>query len=143
MRGIGSSANRRGERLAIERGKLSETTDPVAKTKSYIVISDLLLSFAADAAREKASDDFRDLLIEYDRTIKTARETIANSKPKVNGQPQGYRDLEGALRRQVRTLQGFRTNVDSGNEEPLDQAIQLASSIREEMLNRSSRSNDN
>jgi hypothetical protein len=142
MRGIGSSANRRGERLAIERGKLSETTDPVARTKSYIVVSDLLLSFAADAAREKAPDDFRDLLIEYGRTIRTARETIVNSERKPNGQPQGYRDLEDALRGQVRTLQGFRINVNPGNEEPLDQAIQLASAIREEMMNILSRSNN-
>ena len=71
--GGGSSANQRAERLAIEKGKLSETTDPVAQTKSYIVIADILLSFAADAAHEQALGDFRNLLTEYGRTIRTAR----------------------------------------------------------------------
>ncbi len=134
MRGGGrASANQRGERLAIERGRLSELADPVARTKSYIVISDLLLSFAADAAREQAHDDFRGLLMEYGRTIRTARETIVNSERRPDREPQGYTDLEGALRRQVQTLQGFRRNVDPRDEEPLDQGIQVASSIREEM----------
>jgi hypothetical protein len=137
--GGGASANRRGERLAIERGRLSELTDPIARTKSYIVISDLLLSFAADAAREQAHDDFRDLLLEYGRTIKTARETIVNSERRPGRQPEGYTDLEGALRRQVQTLQGLRRNVNPGDEEPLDQAIQVASSIREEITNMLSR----
>ena len=54
--GGGSSANQRADRLAIETGKLSETTDPVAQTKSYIVIADILLSFAADAALPGASE---------------------------------------------------------------------------------------
>ena len=137
MRGGRASANQRGERLAIERGRLSELADPVARTKSYIVISDLLLSFAADAAREQAYD-FR-VLLEYGRTIRTARETIVNSERRLDRLPQGYTDLEGALRRQVRTLQDFRRNVDPRDEEPLDQAIQVASSIREEMTNMLSR----
>ena len=132
--GGGSSANR-GERLAIERGKLSETTDPVARTKSYIVISDLLLSFAADAAREQAHDDFRNLLNEYGRTIRTARETIVNSERRPDRRHQGYTDLEVALRRHVRTLQKLRTKLSAADQEPIDQAIQAASSIREEMSN--------
>src|SRR5437667_10000429 len=115
--GGGSSANR-GERLAIERGRLSETNDPVARTKSYIVISDLLLSFAADAAREQAHDDFRNLLNKYGRTIRTARETIVNSERRPDRRHQGYTGLEVALRRHVRTLQKLRTKLSAADQEP-------------------------
>ena len=141
MRGLGgSSANQRGERLAIERGKLSETTNPIARTKSYIVISDLLLSFASDAVREQAHDDVVNLLNEYVRTIRTARETIVNSERPPARQPQGYTELEGALRRQVKTLQDLRTKVDVADQGTVDQAIQVASSIREGLSNMVSRS---
>jgi hypothetical protein len=139
--GGGSNANRRAERLAIEKGKLTETTDPVARTKSYIVIADILLSFASDAAREQARDDFHSLLIEYGRTIKTARETLVNSeRPAAR---QGFTDFENGLRRQVRTLQDLRTKLSAADYEPLDQAIQIASSIREEMSNIFSRAAEN
>ena len=128
------SATARGERLAIEKGKLSETTDPVARTKSYVVISDLLLSFAADAARDQAPDDFRGLLDEYIRTIRAARETIVNAERPTDKRHQGCTELEVALRRQVKTLQDLSGKLGGADQEPLNQAIQAASSIREEML---------
>lgn len=142
IRGLGNSgSNQRGERLAIEKGKLTETTDPAAQTKSYIVIADILLSFAAEAASEKDVDDFRSLLIEYGRTIRTARETIINSeRPAAR---QSYADLANGLRRQAKTLQDLRIKVSATDREPLDQAIQIASSIREEMSNRFSRAAEN
>ncbi len=139
IRGVGGSANQRGERLAIERGKLSETSDPIARTKSYIVISDLLLSFASDAVRERAYDDFGSLLNQYLRTIQTARETIVNSERPPTRQPQGYAELENALRRQVSTLQDLRIKVDAANQGAIDPVIQTASSIRQELSNMLSR----
>jgi hypothetical protein len=139
IRGVGG-ANQRGERLAIERGKLSETTNPIARTKSYIVISDLLLSFASDAVREQAHDDVVNLLNEYVRTIRTAQETIVNSERPPARQPLGYTELEVALRRQVKTLQDLRTKVDAADQGTVDQVVQVAASIREELSNMVSRS---
>jgi len=129
----GSKASERGERLAIERGRLSETTDAAARTRSYIVISDLLLSFAADAAKDEAMDELRALLTEYGRTIQNARETIAHVERPAGREPQVYNDLDAALRRHVKTLQDIRSRVNSSDHPPLDQAIQLAASIRDEL----------
>jgi phytoene dehydrogenase-like protein len=135
MRGLGS-ANQRGERLAMERGRLSELTDPVAQTKSHVIISDILLSFAADAARDQDHEAFRRLLVEYGRAIETARETIVHSVRKEDRRPQGYTDLEGALARQLRTLQSLKKDVRAAEDhESLDQAIQIASTIHQQMLN--------
>jgi hypothetical protein len=130
----------RGERLAIEKGKLTETTDPIARTKSYVVISDLLLGFAADAARDQAQDDFHGLLNEYIRAIRAARETIVNAERPSGRQHQGCSALEVALREQMKTLQDLSGKLGSADQEPLNQAIQAASSIREEMLAMLSRS---
>jgi hypothetical protein len=51
-----SSANQRGERLALERGKLSETTDPALRTKSYIAIADLRGVAARQVPMRAAAD---------------------------------------------------------------------------------------
>jgi hypothetical protein len=136
------SGNQRGERLALERGRLIETTDPMARTKSYIVISDLLLSFATDAAGERAHDDLRGLLDEYTQTIRAARETIVTSKRPPDGRPQGHIDLERALGRQLTTLDDFRAKFDATDPETLDLARQLAASIRQEMSDMLSRVED-
>ena len=140
IRGVGgSNANQRGERLAMERGKLGETKDPVARTKSYLLIADLLLSFAADAARDQAHDDVRNLLSQYVQTVQTARETLVNSEVPPAPRPQSYPDLEGALRRQVGCPSGPAGKSGASDHESVDQAIRVASSIREELSNRLSR----
>src|SRR5262245_59085515 len=63
--GRGSNGTARAERLAMEKGKLAELTDPVARAKTYVVIADILLSFAGDSARVEDHDSFRALLDEY------------------------------------------------------------------------------
>jgi hypothetical protein len=130
----GSNPNRRGERLAVERGKLAETSNPLARMKSYIVIADLLLSFAADAAREQANDDLGNLLTQYTATVSTARDTVVDSEHQPDRHPQGYKDLEAALGRQLRTLQELRGRTGAAVHTPIDEAIKSASTIREEMV---------
>jgi hypothetical protein len=40
------------KRLATERGRFQELTNPVDKTRSQIIISEILLDFATSAARD-------------------------------------------------------------------------------------------
>ena len=49
------SDSQKGERLAIEKGRLAQLKDPVQRTKTYITISQLLLEFAVGAARVAAA----------------------------------------------------------------------------------------
>src|SRR5215470_8511311 len=69
----------RSERLATEKGRLAELKDPVARTKSYITISQLLLEFSAAAARDQDVESLDKLLDQYNSAIKSARDTIVNS----------------------------------------------------------------
>jgi len=134
-RSRGTSANQRGERLATERGRLSELSDPVARTKSYITISDILLSFAADAARDQDHDAFQSLLVEYGRAIESARDSILNVSRKEDQRPQGSKDLEGALMRQLLSLQSLKKDLAAEDHESLDQAIRRATSIHQQIMN--------
>ena len=134
-----SPPNIRGERLAIERGKLNELSDPIARTKSYVVITDIILTFIADAATDEDHDSLRALLSEYAHTLATARDTVVNSGQGAR-RLRAYAELDTALRRQIRTLQTLKPKVSADDREPLDQAIQSASSIHEEIARVSSRS---
>src|SRR5262249_12411847 len=114
------------------------STDPVARTKSYIVISDLLLTFVADSAQAQDRDALRALLSEYGRTIEMARDTALNLEPGPARKPRGYADLETALTRQVKILESLRPDLDVADREAVDQAIHIASSVRQELLKRDS-----
>jgi hypothetical protein len=135
IRGHGTAANQRSERLAIERGRLSELTDPAGRMQSYIVISDILLTFAADAVRDQDHEAFRELLVEYGRTIGAARDTIMTAERSSRPKPKVYSDLDNALGRQVQTLQNFGVGLEEADHESLDDAIQLATAIRQQIGN--------
>src|SRR5262245_64760850 len=96
--------NQRAERLARERGRLTELKDPVQRTKSYIVISNLLVDFITGAARDHQTDVMATLVEQYTTTIRSARDTIVNSDRDAARNPAGYKDLELSLGQQARRL---------------------------------------
>jgi hypothetical protein len=128
------TATQRGERLAIERGRLSDMTNPVGRTKSYITISHLLLSFASDALREQNTNDLSGLMDQYITTIRSARDTMILSDRDAERRPDGYKDLEIALRGQLRLLQDISRVLLAEQREPVDRAITVGTSVREEIL---------
>lgn len=128
------TATQRGERLAVERARLPELTDPVAKTKSYITISHLLLSFASEAVREGDITDMSALMDQYVATIRSARDTMVQSDRDAERRPAGYKDLEIALRGQVRLLQDVGVQLLAEERQPMDRAREAATSVREEIL---------
>jgi hypothetical protein len=128
------SAKKRSERLATERGRIGDMSDPVAKTKSYITISDILLSFALDAIREGATSDVKSLMDQYVTTIETARDTMIMSTRNPERNPSGFKDLEIAVRVQLRLLQDIQQQLAFEERKPVDNAIAVATSIRDDML---------
>jgi hypothetical protein len=128
------TAAKRAERMATERGRLSELTNPVERTKSYIVISDILLSFASDAVNDGTIEELGVLMDQYVSAIRAARDTMVASKRDPERRPQGYRDLELALRSHTRSLRDLSTQLLVDQREPLDRAAAAASAIREQLL---------
>lgn len=128
--------SQKAERLARERGRLQDLTDPVDKTRSWITISQILLDFAAGAGREGNMKDMQSLLDQYVTAIRSARDTIINSDRNAERDPEGYRDLEISLRGQIGQLQDLNRSLSVDDRPAVQNAIDIALSVREQVFRR-------
>ena len=128
------NANQRAERMALEKGRLTDQTNPVEKTRSYIRISGWLLDFVADSARLHDMDALKSLVEQYVTTVKSARDTIVNSGRDPERNSAGYKDLELALRLHARHLNDIRMFLEVDSRQPIDQALEVADSLRQEVF---------
>ena len=126
--------DKRLERLDRERDKLKRLTDPVDRTKTDIAISEILLSLASDAVRTGEPEVLEKRLSEYRDTIQDAHQTMINTGRDAHRKPNGFKDLEIALRRQIRMLDDIARGVTFDQREPVDRAKQQASGIRDDLL---------
>jgi hypothetical protein len=124
------------ERLARERGRVAESDNPVDKAKSYVVISSILLDFAAGAARDQYMEELKALLIQYTAAIQEGRDTLINSDRNPVRNPDGYREFEIALRGHIRILGDMSQALAIDDREPVQSAITAATGAREEILRR-------
>jgi hypothetical protein len=126
--------DKRLERLQKERDKLGRLTDPVDRTKTNIAISEILLSLAGDAARSGEPEALEKRLSEYVEAIQDAHQSMVKTGRDAHRKPKGFKDLEIALRRQIRMLDDLGHGVTFDQREPVDKARQEASDIRDDLL---------
>src|SRR5262245_49622089 len=126
--------DKRLERLQKERDRLSKLTDPIDRTKAAINISEILLSLAGDAARSGEPEALEKRLTEYVDTIQDAHQTMIKTGRDAHRKPKGFKDLEIALRRQIRILDDLAHGVTFDQHEPVEKAKQDASDIRDDLL---------
>jgi hypothetical protein len=126
--------DKRLERLENEREKLKRQTDPVGRTKSQIRISEILLTLVSDAVKTGDLELMEQRLEEYVTAIQDARQTMTQTGRDAHKKPGGFKDLEIALRRQVRQLEDIGHGLTFDQREPLDKAKEQAGDIRDEML---------
>src|SRR5689334_575945 len=96
--------DKRFERLERERAKQKAATDPIDRAMSDITISEILLSLAGDAVRSGEPEVLEKRLAEYVDSIQDAHESLVKTGRDAHKKPKGFKDLEIALRRQIRTL---------------------------------------
>ena len=126
--------DKRLERLQQEKEKLVRQTDPVGRTKSEIKIADILLSLVSDAVKAGDAEVMEQRLDEYVAAIKDAHQTMMSTGRDAHRKPGGFKDLEIALRRQVRQLDDIGKGLTFDQREPVDKAKEEASLVRDEML---------
>jgi hypothetical protein len=126
--------DKRLERLQKERDKLSRITDPVDRTKSDIEISEILLSLASDAVKTGEPEVLGKRLSEYVDTIRDAHQAMMKTGRDAHKKPKGFKELEIALRRQIRILDDLSHSVTFDQRDPVDRAKQEASDIREDVF---------
>jgi hypothetical protein len=126
--------DKRLERLQKERDKLARSTDPVDRTKTDINISEILLSLASDAIKSGEPEVLDKRLSEYVETIRDAHQTMMKTGRDAHRKPKGFKELEIALRRQVRVLEDLSHSVTFDQRDPVDRAKQEAADIREDVF---------
>ena len=126
--------DKRLERLQKERDKLNRQTDPVDRTKTYIGISEILLSLASDAIKTGEPEVLDKRLNEYVETIHDAHQTMMKTGRDAHRKPKGFKELEIALRRQVRMLDDLARSVSFDQRDPVEKAKQEASEVREDVF---------
>jgi hypothetical protein len=122
----------KAEQLATEQGRVDELLDPVAKAKSYIRMSEILLDFAAGAAR---SQDMRVMgirLEQYAMAVRAACDNI-HSDQNAGRRPQAFKELELAMRGQINRLEDMSRGLPGDQRPPVDAAIDVARSVRDEL----------
>src|SRR5262245_58864625 len=103
--------DKRFERLQKERDKLIRQTDPVDRTKTCITVSEILLSLASDAIKTGEPEVLDKRLSEYVDTIREAHQTMMKTGRDAHRKPKGFKELEIALRRQIRLLDDLARTV--------------------------------
>jgi hypothetical protein len=126
--------DKRLERLDRERARLKAVVDPVDRTKSDIAISEILLSLASDAVRSGEPEVLEKRLAEYVDTIQDAHQAMIKTGRDAHRKPKGFKDLEIALRHQIRMLDDIGKSLTFDQRSPVDRAKQEASDIRDDLL---------
>jgi hypothetical protein len=126
--------DKRLARLDAEREKLKRTSDPVDRAKTDINISEILLSLAGDAVRSGEPEALEKRLGEYVETIQDAHQTLIKTGRDAWRKPGGFKDLEIALRKQLRMLDDPDRGLSVDQREPVDKARQQASDIHDDLI---------
>lgn len=126
--------DKRFERLEKERSHLKSLTDPVDRAKTDITISEILLTLAGDAVRSGEPEVLQKRLGEYVDTIEDAHQGLTKAGRDAHKHPKGFKDLEIALRRQIRMLDDIGKDLTFDQREPVDKAKQHASEVRDDLL---------
>jgi hypothetical protein len=121
-------------RLDREQTDLAGETNPVERTRIQIRISDLMISFMGDAVTDGDVDLVASRAREYRSAIIDARNTMMASGRDPTRSVAGYRDLEIALRQQIRQLDDIGARLALASREPIDMLIVEMTEIRNELL---------
>jgi len=116
------------------QAQLRRTTDPVGRTKVYIRISELLISFMGDSARAGDFEQLDEHVEEYRVAVTEARDTMVNSGRDPARRSAGFRELEIALRQHVRRLDDIGSLLTFDYREPIEELITEVSEIRDELI---------
>ena len=118
-------------------GLWSSLPDPVRSVVFRLLALGLLclaLSLASDAVRSGEPEALEKRLNEYVDSIRDAHQTMIKTGRDAHRKPKGFKDLEIALRRQIRMLDDLGHGVTFDQREPVDKAKQEASDIRDDLL---------
>jgi len=114
--------------------RIQRQQNPVKKAKDEIKLARLKLTQVRDAYAQGHIEAGAKLLGTFVDTMKTSWKLLQDSGRKASKQPEGFRELEIALRENVRLLQDLGRTVSYFDRAPLMNAAQELEQMRYEVL---------
>lgn len=108
--------------------------NPVRKAKYQIRLGQLKLQQAIEAYGKSDFEPGRGLLDAYLGWMKEAWEALRGTGREASRQPQGFRELDIALRENARSLVDLQHRVPYADRGPVDRAAQECDKLRSEVL---------
>ncbi len=114
--------------------KIRRQLEPIKKVRLQIKLARIHLNNSAKAYRELDFDGGKKSLNTYLDSIREARRILARSGRDPKRQPRGYKDLEIALRQDLRILTDLKRSVPYFAREAIQAGIDQVDEVREEVL---------
>ena len=92
------------------------------------------MTLVSDAVKNGDLERMEQRLDEYVAAIQDAHQSMVKTGRDAHRKPKGFKDLEIALRRQVRQLDDIGAGLTFDQREPVVKAREQASSIRDDLL---------
>ncbi|MGD1103329.1 MAG: hypothetical protein ABSA59_14850 [Terriglobia bacterium] len=127
-----SAMGRETEEQLLQR--IQSQQNPVKKAKGEIKLANLKLTQVHDAYSQGHIEAGAKLLGTFVDTMKASWKLLQDSGRKASKQPEGFRELEIALRENVRLLQDLGRTVSYFDRPPLVNAAQELEQMRYEVL---------
>ena len=129
-----SSVSEQAERLAEERGRLIELTNPLERIRSYVTVSGILAGFAASLAYDGNTDDMNALLTQFDRAIQDATALLSRIERNSETEVLSLSDIGSVLAGQIRTLRRLNERLNPEDRPPAATALANAVAARDQIL---------
>jgi len=114
--------------------RIQSEQNPVKKAKDEIKLASLKLTQVRDAYSQGHIEEGAKLLDTFTDTIKASWKVLQDSGRKASKQPEGFRELEIALREDVRLLEDLGRKESYFDRAPLMDAVQELERMRGEVI---------
>ncbi len=114
--------------------RIQRERNPVRKAKYEIRLGRIKLLQAIDGYDKGTLEQGQQLLAAYTERVKSSWKTLRSSGRQAVRQPQGYKELDIALREDARLLEDLKHRVSYNERGPVEKAAQEVEAIRSEVL---------
>ena len=114
--------------------RIQRETSPVKKAKYQVRLGRVKLLEAVGSYHKGNYEGGEKFLAEYLEQMKSSWATLRGSGRRPVRQPQGFKDLDIALREDSRTLEDLRHRVPYSDRDPVEKAAQEVEQLRGEVL---------
>ncbi|MGO9268647.1 MAG: hypothetical protein ACLQOO_00035 [Terriglobia bacterium] len=129
-----SAKDRRSDSEQDLLDRLQREQDPVRKSKLELRLGRLKMQQAIDAYAKGSIDQGKSLLDGYLDRVKSCWQILKGSGRNAVKQPQGFRELDIALREDSRTLEDVSKRISYFDREPVEQTMEEVNRVHDEVL---------